>query len=171
MELVSDPSGYIFHMAGRLLGPARPDRRHPDFVNIRDPSYEVEPDSTLFADGQYFLRQWVSTRGIVALVLGIAPNVFARLPWHHQVLDPASVGPFLMHVYSYACSSASSFHSLCMADGSRAQPANRNVIHAYETTETLTPDQIGQMRDEYILPSTMKFSDKHRERRDAVRLR
>jgi NCS1 family nucleobase:cation symporter-1 len=52
-------------------------------------------------DGQYFYGNGFHTPAIVALVLGIAPCVPGFLGTI-KVVNPASVGSLLMHLYSYA---------------------------------------------------------------------
>ena len=52
-------------------------------------------------DGQYFYRNGFNPAAVVALALGVAPNVPGFLGTI-QVADPSTVGPFLMHLYSYA---------------------------------------------------------------------
>src|SRR5260221_11525934 len=61
----------------------------------------LNPIHLYLPDRQYFYGRGFNAAAIVALVLGIAPNVPGFLG-SIKVLDPASVGPFLMHVYSYA---------------------------------------------------------------------
>ena len=51
--------------------------------------------------GRYFYRNGFNPAAVVALVLGVAPNVPGFLGTI-KVLNPATVGPFLMHLYNYA---------------------------------------------------------------------
>jgi len=100
-KLVADPSGYIFTWLvgySALLGPIGGILICDYFVIRRT---KLNPIQLYLRDGQYFYGSGFNPAAIVALVLGIAPNVPGFLGTI-KVLDPASVGPFLMHVYSYA---------------------------------------------------------------------
>src|SRR5258708_5337012 len=100
-KLVSDPSGYIFTWLvgySALLGPIGGILICDYFVIRRT---KLNPIQLYLRDGQYFYGSGFNPAAIVALVLGIAPNVPGFLGTI-KVLDPASVGPFLMHLYNYA---------------------------------------------------------------------
>jgi NCS1 family nucleobase:cation symporter-1 len=100
-KLVSDPSGYIFTWLlgySALLGPIGGILICDYFVIRRT---RLNPIQLYLRDGQYFYGSGFNPAAIVALVLGIAPNVPGFLGTI-KVLDPATVGPLLMHLYSYA---------------------------------------------------------------------
>jgi len=52
-------------------------------------------------EGQYWYRGGFNFAAIVALVLAVAPCVPGFLGTI-KIVDPATVGKFLMHLYSYA---------------------------------------------------------------------
>jgi NCS1 family nucleobase:cation symporter-1 len=100
-KLVSDPSGYIFTWLvgySALLGPIGGILIADYFVIRRT---VLHPIQLYLREGQYFYSNGFNPAAVVALVLGVAPNVPGFLGTI-KVIDPASVGPFLMHVYSYA---------------------------------------------------------------------
>jgi NCS1 family nucleobase:cation symporter-1 len=100
-KLVEDPSGYIFTWLvgySALLGPIGGILICDYFVIRRT---KLHPKQLYLRDGQYFYRNGFNPAAIVALVLGIAPNVPGFLGTIKAV-DPSTVGPFLMHLYSYA---------------------------------------------------------------------
>ena len=100
-KLVADPSGYIFTWLvgySALLGPIG-GILICDYFVIRHTM--LHPIELYLRDGQYFYRNGFNPAAIAALVLGIAPNVPGFLGTI-KVLNPATVGPFLMHLYNYA---------------------------------------------------------------------
>jgi NCS1 family nucleobase:cation symporter-1 len=100
-KLVADPSGYIFTWLigySALLGPIGGILICDYFVIRRT---TLHPIQLYKSGGEYFYGSGFHLAAIVALVLGIAPNVPGFLGTI-KVLDPATVGPFLMHLYSYA---------------------------------------------------------------------
>jgi NCS1 family nucleobase:cation symporter-1 len=100
-KLVADPSGYIFTWLvgySALLGPIG-GILICDYFVIRHMA--LQPIDLYLIDGQYTYRKGLNPAAIIALVLGIAPNVPGFLGTI-KVIDPASVGPFLMDLYNYA---------------------------------------------------------------------
>ena len=100
-KLVEDPSGYIFTWLvgySALLGPIGGILICDYFVIRRT---KLHPIQLYLRDGQYFYRNGFNPAAIVALVLGVAPNVPGFLGTI-KVIDPSTVGPFLMRLYSYA---------------------------------------------------------------------
>ncbi|HTR81961.1 MAG TPA: NCS1 family nucleobase:cation symporter-1 [Bacteroidota bacterium] len=100
-KLVADPSGYIFTWLvgySALLGP---------IGGILICDYFVIRHTTLDSldlyktDGSYAYTGGFNPKAVVALVLGVVPSVPGFLGTVN-LIDPASVGPFLMSVYSYA---------------------------------------------------------------------
>jgi NCS1 family nucleobase:cation symporter-1 len=100
-KLVADPSGYIFTWLvgySALLGPIGGILICDYFVIRRT---KLNPIELYLRDGRYFYGNGFNLAAIVALVLGIVPNVPGFLGTI-KVINPASVGSFLMNVYSYA---------------------------------------------------------------------
>jgi NCS1 family nucleobase:cation symporter-1 len=100
-KLVADPGGYIFTWLvgySALLGPIG-GILICDYFVIRHT--QLRSTQLYLRDGQYFYRNGFNPAAIVALALGVAPNVPGFLGTI-KVIDPATVGPFLMHLYSYA---------------------------------------------------------------------
>ncbi len=100
-KLVADPSGYIFTWLvgySALLGPIG-GVLICDYFVIRHMT--LQPVELYRLDGQYSYRSGFNPAGVIALVLGIAPNVPGFLGTI-KVLEPVLVGPFLMHLYNYA---------------------------------------------------------------------
>jgi NCS1 family nucleobase:cation symporter-1 len=100
-KLVADPSGYIFTWLigySALLGPIG-GILICDYFVIRH--MQLRPAQLYLRDGQYFYRNGFNPEAIAALALGVAPNVPGFLGTI-KLIDPATVGPFLMHLYSYA---------------------------------------------------------------------
>ena len=61
----------------------------------------MQPIQLYTPNGEYSYRSGFNPAGMIALVLGIAPNVPGFLGTI-KVIDPSSVGPFLMQLYNYA---------------------------------------------------------------------
>jgi NCS1 family nucleobase:cation symporter-1 len=100
-KLVSDPSGYIFTWLvgySALLGPIG-GILICDYFLIR--RMKLEPKDLYRSDGAYSYRNGFNPAAIIALLVGVLPNVPGFLGTI-KVLDPASVGPFLMSLYNYA---------------------------------------------------------------------
>jgi len=100
-KLVADPSGYIFTWLvgySALLGPIG-GILICDYFFIRHTT--LQPIQLYTPNGEYSYRSGFNPAGIIALVLGIAPNVPGFLGTI-KVIDPSSVGPFLMQLYNYA---------------------------------------------------------------------
>jgi len=100
-KLVADPSGYIFTWLvgySALLGPIG-GILICDYYVIRRTN--LHPRELYLREGQYFYRNGFNPAAIAALLLGIAPNVPGFLGTI-RVIAPATIGPFLMRLYSYA---------------------------------------------------------------------
>ncbi len=100
-KLVADPSGYIFTWLvgySALLGPIG-GILICDYFLVRN--MKLEAVDLYLLNGRYTYRKGFNSAAIIALVLGIAPNVPGFLGTI-KVIDPVSVGPFLMHLYNYA---------------------------------------------------------------------
>jgi NCS1 family nucleobase:cation symporter-1 len=100
-KLVADPSGYIFTWLvgySALLGPIG-GILICDYFVVR--KTVLKPVDLYKLDGEYSYRGGFNSAGIVALVLGIVPNIPGFLGTI-KVVDPVSVGPFFMNLYSYA---------------------------------------------------------------------
>jgi NCS1 family nucleobase:cation symporter-1 len=100
-KLVADPGGYIFTWLvgySALLGPIGGILISDYFIVRRMVLNPVELYRTV---GEYSYRRGVNPAAIAALVAGIAPSVPGFLGTVGLV-DPARVGGFLMHLYSYA---------------------------------------------------------------------
>ncbi|MGA7159519.1 MAG: NCS1 family nucleobase:cation symporter-1 [Bacteroidota bacterium] len=100
-KLVADPSGYIFTWLvgySALLGPIG-GILICDYFFIR---HTILQSIDLYnSEGEYSYNNGFNPRAIVALILGVAPSVPGFLGTINAV-DPVSIGPFLMNVYSYA---------------------------------------------------------------------
>jgi NCS1 family nucleobase:cation symporter-1 len=100
-KLVADPSGYIFTWLvgySALLGPIG-GILICDYFVIRHTT--LEPVQLYLPEGRYKYRKGFNPAAIMALALGIAPNVPGFLGTI-KVVNPSAVGPFLMHLYDYA---------------------------------------------------------------------
>ena len=100
-KLVADPSGYIFTWLvgySALLGPIG-GILICDYFVIRKTN--LLPVDLYLPQGVYSYRSGFNPAAIVALILGIVPNIPGFLGTVKAV-DPASVGPFLMNLYNYA---------------------------------------------------------------------
>jgi NCS1 family nucleobase:cation symporter-1 len=100
-KLVADPSGYIFTWLvgySALLGPIG-GILICDYFVVRHTT--LQPLDLYKLSGAYSYRNGFNPVAIVALVLGVAPSVPGFLGTI-KIIDPASVGPFLMHLYNYA---------------------------------------------------------------------
>jgi NCS1 family nucleobase:cation symporter-1 len=97
-KLVADPSGYIFTWLvgySALLGPIG-GILICDYFVIR--GMHLRPLDLYLHPGSYSYRKGYNPAAITALLLGVAPNV----PGFLGTIGAASVGPFFMHIYSYA---------------------------------------------------------------------
>jgi len=100
-KLVADPSGYIFTWLvgySALLGPIG-GILICDYFVIR--KMNLLPVDLYLPQGVYSYRSGFNPAAIIALILGIVPNIPGFLGTVKAV-DPASVGPFLMSLYNYA---------------------------------------------------------------------
>jgi len=100
-KLVADPSGYIFTWLvgySALLGPIG-GILICDYFVIRKTN--LLPVDLYLPKGGYSYRSGFNPAAIIALILGIVPNIPGFLGTV-KVVDPVSVGPFLMSVYNYA---------------------------------------------------------------------
>ena len=100
-KLVADPSGYIFTWLigySALLGPIG-GIMIADYFLIR--RTELNATDLYRTDGEYSYHRGWNWIALLALVLGIAPNAPGFLGTVGAV-KAATVGPFLMAVYSYA---------------------------------------------------------------------
>ena len=100
-KLVADPSGYIFTWLvgySALLGPIGGILICDYFVLRKKRLHTVD---LYRREGQYSYGNGFNMAAIIALVLGVAPNVPGFLGTI-KVLGAESVGSFLMHLYGYA---------------------------------------------------------------------
>ncbi|HEX9006544.1 MAG TPA: NCS1 family nucleobase:cation symporter-1 [Bacteroidota bacterium] len=100
-KLVADPSGYIFTWLigySALLGPIGGILIADYFVVRRT---ELRTLELYKVSGEYTYRSGFNPAAILALVLGVIPNIPGFLGTI-RVVDPGSVGPFLMQLYNYA---------------------------------------------------------------------
>ena len=100
-KLVADPGGYIYTWLvgySALLGPIG-GILICDYYIIRKTS--LSPVGLYRTDGEYSYRGGVNPAALAALIAGIVPSVPGFLGTV-GVMNRASVGGFLMHLYSYA---------------------------------------------------------------------
>lgn len=100
-KLVADPSGYIFTWLvgySALLGPIG-GILICDYFIVRH--MILLPVDLYSFHGEYTYRKGFNPAAIVALALGVAPNVPGFLGTM-KVIPPGSVGPFFMQLYNYA---------------------------------------------------------------------
>ena len=100
-KLVADPSGYIFTWLvgySALLGPIG-GILICDYFFVR--SMTLRGTDLYSPKGEYTYRNGFNPAAIIALVLGVAPNVPGFLGTI-RLVDPANVGSFLMGLYNYA---------------------------------------------------------------------
>ncbi len=100
-KLVADPSGYIFTWLvgySALLGPIGGILICDYFFMRRTKLHPVDLYRT---HGEYSYYKGINPAAVTALVLGVAPSVPGFLGTI-DIIGPASVGPFLMSLYSYA---------------------------------------------------------------------
>ena len=100
-KLVADPTGYIFTWLvaySALLGPIG-GILICDYFVIR--KRILNPLALYTREGEYTYSGGFNPAAIVALVLSIAPTIPGFLGTI-KVVSPDSIGPFFMHVYSYA---------------------------------------------------------------------
>jgi nucleobase:cation symporter-1, NCS1 family len=100
-KLVSDPSGYIFTWLvgySALLGPIG-GILVCDYYVLR--KMRLQPLDLYRLQGEYSYASGFNTAAIAALVLGVVPCIPGFLGTI-KLIDPASIGSFLMRVYDYA---------------------------------------------------------------------
>ena len=100
-KLVADPTGYIFTWLiaySALLGPIGGILIADYFAVRRTNLYPVE---LYQRNGRYWYGNGFNPIAIVALVLGILPNVPGFLGTV-KLVNAATVGPFWMRLYDYA---------------------------------------------------------------------
>ncbi|MGA2624012.1 MAG: NCS1 family nucleobase:cation symporter-1 [Bacteroidota bacterium] len=100
-KLVADPSGYIFTWLvgySALLGPIG-GILICDYIVLR--KTKLNPVHLYLHHGEYSYGRGFNPAAIIALILGVVPNVPGFLGTV-KVIDPATVGTFLMQVYNYA---------------------------------------------------------------------
>jgi NCS1 family nucleobase:cation symporter-1 len=100
-KLVADPSGYIFTWLvgySALLGPIG-GILIGDYFILRKKN--LNPEQLYMREGEYTYGSGFNSAAVVALLAGVAPNVPGFLGTI-RMLEPSSVGPFLMGLYSYA---------------------------------------------------------------------
>lgn len=100
-KLVADPSGYIFTWLvgySALLGPIG-GILICDYFLVR--RMTLHPVQLYLSNGEYSYKKGFNPAAVIALILGVAPNVPGFLGTI-KVVDPAIIGPFLMNLYSYA---------------------------------------------------------------------
>jgi NCS1 family nucleobase:cation symporter-1 len=100
-KLIADPGGYIFTWLvgySSLLGPV-------GGIMIAD-YYFIRKKELILKDlydrnGVYGFTKGFNYSAIIALLLGIAPNVPGFLATTHMI-DPASIPPWILNLYSFA---------------------------------------------------------------------
>jgi NCS1 family nucleobase:cation symporter-1 len=100
-KLIADPNGYIFTWLiaySSLLGPVG-GIMIADYFFIRKQKLVV--DELYLTTGRYYFTKGVNQSAIVALVIGILPNVPGFLTTTH-ILRSESVWPWLSDLYNYA---------------------------------------------------------------------
>ncbi len=100
-KLVADPSGYIFTWLvgySALLGPIG-GILVCDYYVVR--KTQLQPLDLYRLKGEYSYRRGFNPAAIAALVLGVLPCIPGFLGTI-KLIDPASVGYFLMRIYDYA---------------------------------------------------------------------
>ncbi len=100
-KLVADPTGYIFTWLvgySALLGPIG-GILICDYYLVR--RTKIQPAELYRPVGHYTYWRGFNPAAVVALVVGVAPNVPGFLGTV-KLIDPATIGPFLMTVYNYA---------------------------------------------------------------------
>ncbi len=100
-KLVADPSGYIFTWLvgySALLGPIG-GILIADYFVVRKTNLNVQDLYRM--NGEYTYSKGFNTAAVVALIVGVIPNIPGFLGTI-SVIDPAMVGSFFMHLYSYA---------------------------------------------------------------------
>ena len=102
METGRRPERIYFYMACRIFCPPRAHRRDSDLRLFCSCGAPCSIQSTsIRLHGEYSYINGFNPAAIIALVLGVAPSVPGFLGTI-KVIDPASVGSFLMNIYSYA---------------------------------------------------------------------
>ncbi len=100
-KLVADPSGYIFTWLvgySALLGPIG-GILICDYIVLR--KTKLNPVNLYLRHSEYAYSSGFNRAAIIALILGILPNVPGFLGTV-KLIDPATIGTFLMQVYNYA---------------------------------------------------------------------
>jgi NCS1 family nucleobase:cation symporter-1 len=100
-KLVADPSGYIFTWLvgySALLGPIG-GILIADYFVVRKTNLNVQ--DLYRTNGEYTYTKGFNSAAVVALIVGVIPNIPGFLGTI-SVIDPAMVGSFFMHLYSYA---------------------------------------------------------------------
>jgi NCS1 family nucleobase:cation symporter-1 len=100
-KLIADPSGYIFTWLvgySSLLGPVG-GIMIADYYFIRKQNLEV--NELYQHSGQYNFSSGFNYRAIIALLLGIVPNIPGFLATI-KVIAPDAVPPWVSHLYNYA---------------------------------------------------------------------
>jgi NCS1 family nucleobase:cation symporter-1 len=100
-KLIADPNGYIFTWLiaySSLLGPVG-GIMIVDYFFIR--RKELKVDELYSFTGRYDYSKGYNMNALIALIVGILPNVPGFLTTTH-VLNPESVWPWLADLYNYA---------------------------------------------------------------------
>ncbi len=101
-KLLAELAGLHLHLARRLLGAARADRRHPDRRLLRAaPAASSIVDDLYRRGGRYEYAGGFNPAALVALVAGIAPNVPGFLAQAFPARF-AGVGALWTGLYAYA---------------------------------------------------------------------
>lgn len=100
-KLIADPTGYIFTWLiaySSLLGPVG-GIMIADYFFIR--SKELNLEHLYKEKGEYTFSKGFNSAAIIALVLGILPNIPGFLTTTH-IVDKTTFWPWLSHLYNYA---------------------------------------------------------------------
>jgi len=100
-KLVADPSGYIFTWLvgySALLGPVG-GILICDYIVLR--KTKLNPLHLYMHPSEYSYRRGFNPAAIIALIVGVAPNVPGFLGTV-KAIDPTTIGPFWMGLYNYA---------------------------------------------------------------------
>ena len=92
-----------FHLAHRLQRAARADRRHHDRRLLRLSPHGSSNVAALYqADGEYRYTNGFSVVALVALVVGVLPNLPGFLVHDQSASMPTACRAFLVRLYNYA---------------------------------------------------------------------